>query len=220
MEPSTGDIILTAWPGLQRGLVLTLQLAAIVVTATFFVGIGTALLAVYGPRWLRWIVRLYVDFIRGVPGLAMIFSVYYLLPLSGLDLTEFAAAATALSVFFLAHVTEVARGAIQSVPKTQIDAAMSIGLTFWQRLAHVVFPQAGMRFLPPWVNVVVETIKGTALVSLLGIVDLMMATQQIVARTFEAMLFYVVAAAIYIAINATLSAVSRRLERRFAFLER
>ncbi len=69
-------------------------------------------------------------------------------------------------------------------------------------------------------NVVVEIIKGTALVSLLGIVDLMLATQQVVGRTFEAMLFYGVAVAIYVAINATLSNLSRMLERHFAYLER
>lgn len=213
------ELVILSWPSLQRGLALTLQLASIVVVVTLLAGVSTALLAVYGPRWVRWIVRLYVDLIRGVPGLVMIFAVYYLLPLTGLNLREFWAAAAALSVFFVAHVTEVARGAIQSVPKGQLDAASAIGLTFLQRLAYVVLPQAAMRFLPPWMNVVVETIKGTALVSLLGIVDLMMATQQVVARTFEAMTFYVVAVAIYVAVNATLSALSRRLERRLAFLE-
>jgi polar amino acid transport system permease protein len=223
MEPVPHDalsLIVTAWPALQKGVLLTLRLAALVVAITLVVGVATAVAMVYGGRWTRGLLRLYVDFIRGVPALAIIFSIYYLLPFAGLQLREFEAAAVALSVFFTAHVTEVARGALESLPRGQDDAAKAVGLWFPQRLAYVVFPQAVRRFLPPWMNVVVEIIKGTALVSLLGIVDLMLATQQVVGRTFEAMLFYGVAVAIYVVINATLSNLSRMLERRFSYLDR
>jgi polar amino acid transport system permease protein len=223
MGPEQHDflsLVIIAWPGLQKGVLLTLRLAALVVVVTLVLGLITAVVMVYGGRWTRAVLRIYVDFIRGVPALAIIFSIYYLLPLAGLQLGELESAAAALSVFFTAHVTEVARGALQSVPRGQEDAAKAVGLWFLQRLAYVVFPQAMRRFLPPWVNVVVEIIKGTALVSLLGIVDLMLATQQVVGRTFEAMLFYGVAVAIYVVINATLSNFSRLLERRFSYLDR
>jgi polar amino acid transport system permease protein len=219
-DHGTLSLLITAWPALQRGVVLTLQLAAVVVATTLALGAGTAVAMVYGGRCARAVLRVYVDFIRGVPALAIIFSIYYLLPLIGLQLRELTAAAVALSVFFTAHVTEVARGALESVARGQEDAAKAAGLRFTQRLAYVVLPQAMRRFLPPWMNVVVEIIKGTALVSLLGIVDLMLATQQVVGRTFEAMLFYSVAVAIYVVINATLSNLSRLLERRFAYLDR
>ena len=214
------SLIIVAWPALQKGVLLTLGLAAVVVATTLVLGVATAVVMVYGGRWTGRVLRLYVDFIRGVPALAIIFSIYYLLPFGGLQLREFEAAAVALAVFFTAHVTEVARGALESIARGQDDAAKAVGLWFLQRLAYVVFPQAMRRFLPPWMNVVVEIIKGTALVSLLGIVDLMLATQQVVGRTFEAMLFYGVAVAIYVAINATLSNLSRLLERRFAYLDR
>lgn len=214
------SLVIVAWPALQKGVLLTLQLAAVVVAITLVLGVATAVVMVYAGRWTRGVLRLYVDFIRGVPALAIIFSIYYLLPFAGLQLREFDSAAVALAVFFTAHVTEVARGALESVARGQEDAAKAVGLWFMQRLAYVVFPQAMRRFLPPWMNVVVEIIKGTALVSLLGIVDLMLATQQVVGRTFEAMLFYGVAVAIYVLINATLSNLSRMLERRFAYLDR
>ncbi len=74
---------------------------------------------VYGGRWTRLVLRVYVDFIRGVPALAIIFSIYYLLPLIGLQLRELTAAALALSVFFTAHVTEVARGALEIVAEAR-----------------------------------------------------------------------------------------------------
>jgi ABC-type amino acid transport system permease subunit len=80
----------------------------------------------------------------------------------------------------------------------------------------VIFPQAIRRFLPPWLNVVAETVKGTALVSLVGVVDLMLATQEVIGRTFEPLPFYITAALMYFAIIYTLSTASHRLETRFA----
>ena len=86
--------------------------------------------------------------------------------------------------------------------------------------AHAVrdLPQALRRFLPPWINTVVDTVKGSALVSLVGIVDLMLAIQQVIGRTFRPMPLYVLGALIYFAINYALSLASRRLERRFAYI--
>jgi polar amino acid transport system permease protein len=99
-----------------------------------------------------------------------------------------------------------------------MEAGKSIGLTFGQRLVYVVLPQAVRRFLPPWINTVVDTVKGSALLSLVGIVDLMLAVQQVIGRTFRPMPMYVLGALIYIAINFALSSVSRTLEARFAYI--
>ena len=118
-DHGTLSLVITNWPALQRGLLLTLQLAAVVVVVTLALGVTTAVAMVYGGRWTRLVLRVYVDFIRGVPALAIIFSIYYLLPLIGLQLRELTAAAVALSVFFTAHVTEVARGALESVAEAR-----------------------------------------------------------------------------------------------------
>jgi polar amino acid transport system permease protein len=82
----------------------------------------------------------------------------------------------------------------------------------------VVFPQALRRFLPPWINTVVDTVKGSALVSLVGIVDLMLSIQQVIGRTFQPMPLYILGALIYVAINYVLSSTARRLEARFAYV--
>ena len=124
----------------------------------------------------------------------------------------------ALGAFKTAHVSEITRGAIQSIPGGQTDAAKAIGLTFRQRLAEVIIPQAARRFLPPWINSVTDTVKGSSLVSLVGIVDLMLASQQVIGRTYEPLPVYLLAAAIYFAINYALSVASRRLEQRFAYI--
>ena len=116
-----------------------------------------------------------------------------------------------------ALVTELARGALQSIHHGQIDAAKAIGLTFGQRAVHVLLPQALNRFLPAWINSVTDAVKGSALVSLIGVVDLMLAIQQVIGRTYQTLPLYLLGAAIYFAINYSLSTLSRRLEQRTAY---
>jgi polar amino acid transport system permease protein len=205
-------------PFLWDGLLVTLQVSALVVVASLGLGIAIGVGFAYGPLWLRLVLRAYSDVLRGTPLLVLIFSIYYLLPLAGLNLQPFPAAVLALSAFKAAHVGEIARGAIGSIPRGQTDAGKAIGLTFVQRLAWVILPQAVRRFLPPWINSVTDTVKGSSLVSLVGIVDLMLAAQQVIGRTYEPMPVYVLAALMYFAINYTLSVTSRRLEARFAYI--
>jgi polar amino acid transport system permease protein len=209
---------LNALPFLWRGLLVTLEVSAIVVAAALISGVilGTAI--TYAPLWIRLPIRAYSDFLRGIPLLVLIFFVYYALPAVGWNISNFWAAVAALSAFESAHVLEVVRGALQSIHPGQTDAGRAIGLTFSQRMIYVIFPQAMRRFLPPWINTVVDTVKGSALVSLVGIVDLMLAIQQVIGRTFRPMPLYVLGALIYFSLNYLLSLTSRRLERRFAYI--
>ena len=205
-------------PFLVQGFFITLQVSFLVVSISLAIGIvlGTGL--VFGRWWLYWPIRLYTDFIRGIPVLVLIFFVYYGLPMLGLNLNNFWAAVTALTAFKVAHVVEVFRGAIQSIHHGQMEAGKAIGLTFWQRLAYVIMPQAVRRFLPPWINAVTDAVKGSALVSLIGVVDLMLAVQQVIGRIYEPMPLYVTGAIIYFLINYSLSTLSRRLEVRFSYI--
>ncbi len=159
------------------------------------------------------------DCIRGIPILVLIFAVYYGLPPLGLNLSSFWAAVLALTLFKTAQVIEYTRGAVSSIPRGQMEAAKSIGLIFSQRLRYVIFPQATRRFLPPWLNGVTDAVKGSALVSLLGVVDLMQAINQVIGRTYEPMPLYVLGALIYFAINYSLSSMSKVLERRYAYIK-
>jgi len=158
------------------------------------------------------------DVVRGIPILVLIFFVYYALPITGLNLQPFSAAVLALTVFKTAQVIENIRGAIGSIPGGQMDAAKAIGLTFPARLVYVIAPQAVRRFLPPWINGVTDAVKGSALVSLLGVSDLMHSIQQVIGRTYDALPLYVLGALFYFAINYTLSMLSRRLELRYSYI--
>jgi polar amino acid transport system permease protein len=205
-------------PFLWHGLLITLQVSALVVVFSLVGGILLGVGIVYGPRWLYWPIRIYSDFFRGIPLLVLIFFIYYALPLFSINLTNFVSVVVALSAFETAHIIEVVRGALQSIPRGQNEAAKTIGLRFSQRLVYVIAPQAVRRFLPPWINAVVDTVKGSALVSLVGIVDLMLAIQQVIGRTYIPMPLYVLGALMYFVINYSLSSASRRLEARFAYI--
>jgi polar amino acid transport system permease protein len=181
-------------------------------------GVALGVLLVYGPAPLQWLVRGYSDIIRGIPILVLIFAIYYGLPALKINLSSIVAAVVALSMFTTAQVIETTRGAIQSIHHGQMEAGKANGLGFGQRLLYVVFPQALRRFLPPWINSVTDAVKGSALVSLVGVVDLMLAIQQVVGRMYEPLPLYLLGAAIYFAINYSLSSLSRRLERRFAYI--
>lgn len=212
------EMAINSLPFLWQGLVVTLEVSFLVVVFSLAIGVVLGVGVTYGPAVIYWPIRMYSDFMRGIPILVLLFFVYYGFPAIGLNLDNFWAAVVAMSLFKVAHVIEIVRGAIQSINFGQTDAGKSIGLTFVQRLVYVIFPQAIRRFLPPWINAVTEAVKGTSLISLIGVVDLMLAIQKVIGRTYEPMPLYVMGAIIYFLINYNLSAVSRGLERRFAYI--
>jgi polar amino acid transport system permease protein len=212
------EIVLQAIPFITKGLWITLAVSLSVVAVSLVVGVLLGIVLVYGPLPLRWLVRGYSDIIRGIPVLVLIFAVYYVLPPLHINLSNMTSAVTALAMFSTAQVIEITRGALESIHHGQMEAAKAIGLRFSQRLAYVVLPQGVRRFLPPWINSVTDAVKGSALVSLVGVVDLMLALQQVIGRIYEPMPLYLLGAFIYFAINYSLSSLSRRLEARYAFV--
>ena len=209
--------ILINMPLIFKGLAVTLGISVLVLIIGTIIGICGGLALLYGRRAVQVLVRLYVDTLRGIPLLVLIFAIFYGLPVLSIRVPAITAAVIALSIFAGAHVSEVVRGAVDSLPKGQMDAAKAIGLTFPQRIRKVIFPQAIRRILPPWVNTAAELVKATSLVSLVSVVDLMQSVQQIVGRTRETLLFYAVAAVIYFVINYTISLIGTRLEKRYTY---
>jgi polar amino acid transport system permease protein len=213
------ELALYSLPFLWQGLLVTLAVSGLVVLFSLVAGVLLGLVASFGPWPMRWLVRIYCDIVRGIPVLVLIFTVYYGLSLFiGIDLNNFLAAVIALTVFAAAKVTETARGALQSIHFGQTEAGKAIGLGFWPRMVYIIFPQAMRRFLPPWINNVTDMVKGSALVSLVGIVELLFAMKQVIGRVYEPMPIYIVGALIYFLINYSLSSLSRQLEARYAYI--
>jgi len=209
--------MIEALPFLWRGLFVTLTVSSLVVSVSLVLGSVLGMLRVYGPSWLQPIVQGFSDVVRGIPVLVLIFIVFYGLPALGLNLNAYFAAVTALALFSTAQVTELARGALQSIHQGQSEAAKAIGLDFTNRMRSVILPQALRRFLPAWINSATDAVKGSALVSLIGVVDLMLSVQQVIGRTYQALPLYLLGAVIYFVINYGLSSLSRRLEQRMAY---
>jgi polar amino acid transport system permease protein len=211
------ETLINSAPLILKGLLVTLEVSILVLLIGTFIGTFIGLALLYGVKPLRWAARLYVDTLRGIPLLVLIFALFYGLPVLGLRVTAISAGIIALSIFCGAHVAEVLRGGVNSIPSGQTDAANALGLTFFQRLRYVILPQALRRTLPPWVNTAVEMVKASSLVSLVSVIELMLAIQQIAGRTRETLLLYGVAALLYFSINYGISTLGRHLEKRFAY---
>lgn len=203
---------------LLRGIGVTMSSALISIGLATMLGLALGVALTYGWKVLKFFARLYVDVLRGIPLLVLILFTYYGLSLFGVNIAAFWAGVVALTAFATAHVAETFRGAVTSIPAGQTEAAKAIGLPFTFRVWYVILPQAIRRMLPPWVNTVLEVVKGTTLLSIIGVVDLLLSSQQAMARSYMIIQFYLFVGVVYVVINFALSRVGAVLERRFAFV--
>jgi polar amino acid transport system permease protein len=213
------DVVLPWLPSMGRGLVTTLWLSGLVLVISSVIGAVGGLAIVGGPRPVRALLRGYVDVVRGIPILVLLFAVYFGSSAFGRGLDNGPAAVVALSIFAGAHMTELVRGGIGSLPRATLEAAEMIGLTTTQRIRLVTAPLVLPRILPPWVNTAVEIVKATSLASLIGVIDLLYATQSAVGTARHPIEFYVAAAMIYFVLGAGLSRLGALAERRYRYQE-
>jgi polar amino acid transport system permease protein len=197
-----------------EGLGVTVAASALAILAGSILGIGVGLALTYGAPPLRWLVRAYTDFIRGTPVLVLVLASYYILGAAGVQLSPFQAGVLALSVFCSSHVGEIVRGALQAIPAGQIEAAKAIGLTFPQTFLYVLMPLAIRQILPTWVNTAAEMVKASTLLSIIGVGDLLLASQETISRTFMSLHFYFFAGLLYFTVNYAIEHFGRYVERK------
>ena len=197
------------------GLLWTVGLSLLAFVGGGLLGFVVALGTSYGPRWSRLAVSLYVKLIQGTPLLVLLPLAYFGLPSLGVNVPPLGAAALALSIYVSAYLGEIWRGCIESVPRTQAEAAECLALRWHQRVIHVILPQAVKIATPPTVGFMVQIVKNTSLASAIGFVELARAGQIINNSTFEPFVIFVIVAMLYFALCYPLSVLSRRLERSF-----
>lgn len=197
-----------------KGIGVTVSISVLAILVGTILGIGVGLALTYGNKPLRWLVRGYTDFIRGTPVLVLVLASYYVLGTVGIDLGPFQAGVLALAVFCSSHVGEIVRGALQSIPKGQTEAAKAIGLTFPQTFAYVLGPQALRQVLPAWVNTAAEMVKASTLLSIIGVAELLLRTQELISRTFMSLEFYFFAGFLYFVVNYGVERFGRYVERK------
>ncbi len=183
-----------------------------------FIGGGLVGLALLVARIARWPgaergVGLYVQLFQGTPLLMQLFLAYFGLSLLGLDVSAWFAAGLALTLYTSAFLAEIWRGCVDAVPKGQWEASASLALSLREQLRWVIGPQALRIAVPPTVGFLVQVIKGTALASVIGFVEITKAGTMITNATFQPFTVYACVALLYFALCWPVSAWSRRLER-------
>jgi polar amino acid transport system permease protein len=218
--PSFLDVLWGARWTLLSGVGMTVLVSSLAIAAGSLFGLIVGLALTYGRGPLRWLFRIYVDFIRGTPVLVLILASFYVLGTVGLKLDAFEAGVLALAVFCSSHVGEVVRGSLQAIPRGQGEAAKAIGLTFLQSFAYVLLPQAARSALPAWVNTAAEIVKASTLLSIIGVAELLLTTQELIARTFMGLPFYALAGVLYFLVNFGIERLGKYAERRLAISSR
>jgi polar amino acid transport system permease protein len=208
---------------LREGLPTTLQIAAASVAGSAIIGVlfGTLMTIDFWPS--RAVIRLYIEIWRGLPIVVTIFVIFFVLPTFELRFSAWVAAAIGLTLWGSAQIAEATRGAVQSIPREQHEAAAALGFGWAGRHVFVIVPQALRRLLPPMVSLLVNVIQNSTLAALIGAIELLRSGQLQVERlTFPEPvgLGEVHAFEVYGAVMVLFFVISFPLTRLAAFLER
>ncbi len=203
-----GLILQGAWVTVQ----LTVLGSAVALVFAFLGGLGRL------SRFfvVRSLATIYIEFFRGTSIFVQLFWAYFVLPLFGIPLTPLQAGVMALGLNVGAYGAEVVRGAIKSVPREQIEACTALNLTRWQRMRHVLLPQAFVVMLPTFGNNAIELLKGTAVVSLISLADMTFQAQVVRAQTGSTAIPFVTTLVLYFAMSSAIAWSVRGLERRLS----
>ncbi|WP_329120217.1 ectoine/hydroxyectoine ABC transporter permease subunit EhuC [Streptomyces sp. NBC_01353] len=198
-------------PGIWITLQLLIASAALAAAVAFTVGTART----HRSRTVRFLAGFYTEVFRGTSALILMFWLFFVLPpLVGWQLVPMWAAILALGLSYGAYGAEIVRGALNAVPKAQREAGTALSFTPWQRLRLVLLPQAVPEMIPSFCNLLVELLKGTALVSLLGVGDVSFAAYLVRLATQESGGIYTVTLVVYFVIALVITRSMKALERR------
>jgi polar amino acid transport system permease protein len=192
------SVITSHWRFLGYGVLVTIALSVASGVTSLAAGFGIALARIYGPRWLRTLVILYIDSMRAIPVLVVLVWTFFALPIvAGVTLPPFWAALTGLTVHLAAYAAEIVRAGIESVRPGQTRAALALGLSRAQVLRRILLPQAIVRMLPAFGSLLSVTIKDTAIASVIAVPDLMRQSETLAGQSFQPIEVYTFAMLVY-----------------------
>ena len=223
-----GDIVAAEVPYSKPGILLegtwiTIKVSAFAIALGIFIGLGTGLCRLSANPALRWGAITYIEIIRGSPLLVQIYLWYFVAGylINGiLQQAEFSVipplwyGVIALAVFTGAYVAEIVRAGIQSVPRGQMEAARSLGMTHSQAMRKVILPQAFRRILPPLAGQFISLIKDSSLLGVMAVRELTKATREAVTSSLQSLELWFTCALLYLVLTFTLSLFVQYLERR------
>ncbi|AEB29543.1 putative amino acid ABC transporter, membrane-spanning subunit [Carnobacterium sp. 17-4] len=207
------DLIAEITPNLLDGLKTTLLLFLIIVIATIPLGFLIACIRVYAPKWISWIIQVYIYIMRGTPLLLQLMVVFFGLPLVGITFDRFSAAVFTFIINYAAYYAEIFRGGILSIPKGQFEAIRVLGIGKINGFRKIIIPQVMRVVLPSVGNEVIALVKDTSLIYILGIGELLRAGQ-IAANTYASLIPYAAVGAIYLVVTGLVTLLLNAIEKK------
>jgi len=201
-------------PLLLKGTWVTIEITFLTLSLGMLIAVPVSFGQVYGPKWGRFLIGIYEKVFRSIPGIVILFLIYYGLPHAGIKMSPFWACIIGLGLRSGAYQSQIFRGAIQSIESTQMRASRSLGMTKMQGFIDVIFPQAFRVALPPWANEFTIVLKDSSFAYALGVTELLRQGGYIIATTYEPMLIYLTIAVIYFIITFTLNKSLAALETK------
>lgn len=222
---NSGISVLFEGINMQRileGLLITLRVALVAVVITIVIGFIIGIIRSSNNKLIQVPFRIYLELFRIIPILVWLFVIYYIIPANfNFNLSSDAVAVIVFSLWGIAEMSDIVRGAMISLPKHQIESSKALGLSAVQIYLHVLIPQAIKRTIPPMINLITRMIKTTALLTMIGVVEVIKVGQQIIELNnmhYPMIAFWVYGFIffLYFCICFPLSRFSRRLEQKWA----
>lgn len=198
------------------GLTMTIPLTVISFALSMVIAMIVAMIQVAEIKGLKQICRFYVWVVRGTPLLVQLYVIFYGLPKLGILLDPFPAAVLVFALNTGAYDSETMRAAILSVSKGQMEAGYCVGMNYWQIMRRIVLPQAFRTAFPPLSNSLISLLKDTSLAANITVLEMLMATQRIVARTYEPLALYLEVGVIYLLFTTVITKLQHMGEKKLA----
>lgn len=215
------EFLQTYAPRFVDGTLVTLQQTGLGALLAIVIALFMGFMKMSPHFFVRWVAVVYIEIFRGTSLLVQMYWIFFVLPLFGLSLEKFTAGFVAVGLNLGAYGAELVRGGVQAVPRGQYEAAIALNMPRFKRMQRIIFPQALLKMLPPWGNLLIELLKSTALVALISVADLMFESKQINSSTFLSaqafgtalIIYYVIARFI---ITPAIRGLEKKLSRKLS----
>ena len=198
------------------GLTMTLPLTAIAFSCAMVIAVAAALVQFANVWGLKHLARFYIWIFRGTPLLVQLYVIFFGLPRVGVTIEPFPAAVLVFSLNEGAYCAETVRAALESVPPGQLEAGLCAGMSYLQTMGRIILPQAMRTAFPPLSNSLIAMVKDTSLASNILVTEMFMATQRIVARTWEPLALYIEVGLVYLLFSTVLTRLQAIGEKRLS----
>lgn len=206
-------VLSTHWLAFARGLATTLLICILALPVGFAAGTGLAFIRLYGPRPARSMALAYVELVRNIPFLILVFLLFFALPLLCIRLDATVAGTLALTCYAIAYFAEIVRGAIATIAPGQTEAARALGLSIAAVFRLVLIPQTRGYIVPAAGNTTITLLKESSILSVIAVPELTYTSQDIIGRTFAPVEVFTLVALLYWALTAILARMTAALER-------